>query len=139
MLVASVEGKNIPMGFLMLFRYCQRRVEARRQNSASHEELILEYIVAVRVSVLHSAGSAKKYVTGKNGSRLHNAATDTMLEGRRGVDVDFMYLVVVLIAACRQRRDEARPRRSANQRVNKKCFQIPPEPRPSVRVRRASC
>ena len=78
MLVANVEGKNIPMGFHMLLRYGQRRVEARRQNSASHEVLILEYIVAVRDPVLREAGSARQYVTGKTGSRRSSAATDTM-------------------------------------------------------------
>ena len=66
----------------MLIRYGQQRAEAWRPNSASHEILILEYIVAARVPIERAAESAKQYVTGKSAVRLHSAATDAMLEGR---------------------------------------------------------
>ena len=112
----------------------QRWVKAQPRSSVT-SRVNLECGIAMRLPIVHVAGRAKQYVTGKTGSRLHSAATDSMSEGRRQVDVDFVITGVVLIAIFRPQRDEARPRKSANQRVNRDCLLIPPEPRPYVGVK----
>ena len=72
----------------------------------------------MRLPIVHVAGRAKQCVTGETGSRPRSAATDTMLEGRRQVDVGFVIIGVVLISVYRQWWDGAQPRKRGEHRIN---------------------